>query len=128
MNAHWHQELTHRWQQVQAMTGSKSVAPELTTVTKRVRRIFTWSMMQYTRFLVSCHPTDIFINFANYLDANMAPGKSAMGTLRDTHPAVHQFIEGIDMHAYSVMPPRFRPVVRLLGIGAEHSQMVEIER
>ena len=60
------QELT--WQQVQAMTGSKSVAPELTTVTKRVRRIFTWSMMQYTRFLVSCHPTDIFINFVLMLE------------------------------------------------------------
>lgn len=41
--------------------------PELTTVTKRVRRIFTWSQMQYREMLRANMPDAVFINFMNYL-------------------------------------------------------------
>lgn len=41
--------------------------PELTTVTKRVRRVFTWSNIQFSQALEVNRPDVIFLNFCNYL-------------------------------------------------------------
>lgn len=41
--------------------------PEMTTVTGRVRRVFTWSATQYRHSLLANHPDVIFVNFCNYL-------------------------------------------------------------
>lgn len=41
--------------------------PERTTVTKRIRRIATWSDVQYHRMLQMNRPTIVFLNFCNYL-------------------------------------------------------------
>lgn len=41
--------------------------PELTTVTKRVRRIFTWSDTQFRHMLLANRPDAVFLNFVNYL-------------------------------------------------------------
>jgi len=43
------------------------VKPELTTVTKRVRKIFTFSPMQYAQMVKSNRPTHVFLNFVNYM-------------------------------------------------------------
>lgn len=43
------------------------VVPELTTVTKRVRRIATFSMEQYKNAVKLVEPTHVFLNFVNYL-------------------------------------------------------------
>lgn len=40
--------------------------PEFTTVTKRMRRVFTWSPTQYARGLQVLRPDLIFCNFLNY--------------------------------------------------------------
>lgn len=40
--------------------------PELTTVTKRVRRVFTFSSIQYKRSLFYIRPDCVFLNFVNY--------------------------------------------------------------
>ena len=40
--------------------------PELTTVTKRPRRIFAWSDGQYKHGLIACRPDMVFLNFVNY--------------------------------------------------------------
>lgn len=40
---------------------------ELTTVTKRIRRIFTFSEKEYARALEFIQPTHIFLNFINYI-------------------------------------------------------------
>jgi adenylosuccinate synthase len=42
------------------------VEPELTTVTKRVRRIFTWSNKQFRLACSINRPTQICLNFTNY--------------------------------------------------------------
>lgn len=52
---------------------SKGIAPELTTVTKLKRRIFTFSRKQFTDAMFHCGgywDTKIFLNFANYADFN----------------------------------------------------------
>ena len=43
------------------------VEPETTTVTGRVRRVFTFSMTQYKEMLAANRPDALFINFLNYL-------------------------------------------------------------
>lgn len=51
------------------------VEEELTTVTKRVRRIFTWSDKQYQDAIAENRPTVLFLNFINYIqDANTMKG------------------------------------------------------
>ena len=42
--------------------------PERTTVTNRVRRIFTYSKMQIEEACWWCRPDLVFLNFANYVD------------------------------------------------------------
>ncbi len=42
--------------------------PELTTVTKLPRRIFTFSNTQFQEAFRQCAPVKLFLNFANYLD------------------------------------------------------------
>ncbi len=44
------------------------IEPERTTVTKRVRRIATWSDVQYAHALSLNRPTVVMLNFVNYLD------------------------------------------------------------
>lgn len=42
------------------------VPTEYTTVTKRPRRIATFSLEQYKRMIMFCEPTYVFLNFLNY--------------------------------------------------------------
>lgn len=42
--------------------------PELTTVTQKVRRVFTWSDKQIQDAIWECQPNRVFLNFANYLE------------------------------------------------------------
>lgn len=42
--------------------------PELTTVTKRVRRVFSWSRIQFRECIAANRPDILFLNFLNYLD------------------------------------------------------------
>ncbi|KKN39783.1 hypothetical protein LCGC14_0739790 [marine sediment metagenome] len=44
------------------------IEPERTTVTDRVRRIFTYSKMQIEEACWWCNPSLVFVNFANYVD------------------------------------------------------------
>lgn len=43
------------------------VTPEITTVTKRVRRVFDWSSTQIRHVFDINRPTIVFLNFCNYL-------------------------------------------------------------
>jgi adenylosuccinate synthase len=54
--------------QEEASWNGIGIAPELTTVTLRPRRIFTFSVVQYKHALVANRPDTIFVNFMNYID------------------------------------------------------------
>lgn len=43
------------------------VQPELTTVTKKIRRIFTYSKLQIEEAIWACSPDAVFLNFCNYV-------------------------------------------------------------
>jgi adenylosuccinate synthase len=44
--------------------------PELTTVTQKVRRIFTWSRAQFREAIEVNQPDVLFLNFCNYISGN----------------------------------------------------------
>lgn len=60
--------------------------PELTTVTKRERRIFTYSKMQIEEACWHCAPDLVFLNFANYVEKhyveNIVAHIDGMSTVR----------------------------------------------
>jgi adenylosuccinate synthase len=53
--------------QVETTWETLGVEPEITTVTKRVRRVFTFSDLQYAEAVSVNRPTHVFLNFCNYL-------------------------------------------------------------
>lgn len=113
------QELT--WNDITRLSGSSAPLQELTTVTKRVRRIFTWSDQQYARFLRTCMPTDVFVNFVNYLDASVS-GQNEWGKMTGS---VWDFLQRVARTGQNTVGS-FAPVIRLLGTGADHNDMVEV--
>lgn len=63
------------------------VEPEMTTVTGRVRRVFTFSQRQYGEALIANRPRYVLVNFMNYLKA---PSERVefVRKLRETHSRV----------------------------------------
>lgn len=57
----------HYFDQKELTWAELKQTPELTTVTKRVRRVFTWSRAQFGDALLANDPDALFINFMNYL-------------------------------------------------------------
>lgn len=62
------------------------LTPELTTVTKRVRRVFTWSRIQFRESVAANEPDVIFLNFVNYLEPY--PFQERVQTIIDDYRAV----------------------------------------
>lgn len=85
---------------------SMGVEPELTTVTKKVRRIFTWSKEQFMRATAVNRPSVVFVNFINYLK----PGVDHDEWLKENVVGPYRSVMGHD------------PVV-LLGYGAKNSDV-----
>jgi len=64
------------WATISSYIGEK--VEERTTVTNKIRRVFTWSDMQYAKFVRHCGPTALCLQFCNYF-----PGINATSTLED---------------------------------------------
>lgn len=67
------------------------IKPELTTVTKLPRRIFTFSRIQYQEAVRMCGVDVVFLNFANYL-SNKHVVYSFVDTLQRIAPAKVKFV------------------------------------
>lgn len=57
----------HYPDQMETSWETLGVEAEITTVTKRIRRVFTWSMQQVSDAIGVCRPDLIFLTFCNYL-------------------------------------------------------------
>ena len=62
-----HDQYEISWDDVSKGCGKECM--EMTTVTKRIRRVFTWSDEQIIRFLRTVRPDFAFLNFTNYWNA-----------------------------------------------------------
>lgn len=101
--------------------------PEITSLTKRKRRVFSFSEMQLKHITKIVQPTHIFLNFVNYLDPTIAgkSGQMSMDTLRNQHYEVWNMVQLINTEQYWVNTEYAGKVV-LLGTGAKHSEVIEI--
>lgn len=69
--------------------------PELTTVTKRVRRVFTFSEQQVSEAINANDPDYVFVNFMNYLtESGERDMLETMDRLRDASPKWWRIITG----------------------------------
>jgi len=76
---------------------------ELTTVTKRPRRVFTFSFEQIKQAIFACQPNEIFLNFCNY------DGAEALRVRKQIEFIADQNIVSNNKHS--------RKIVRYLGWG-----------
>jgi len=83
------------WENLSKRLGRKVI--ETTTVTKRVRRVFTWSTRQIDRFCAAVEPDWAFLNFTNYL------------TEENFSTVMYKICQDLQRHAC---------LVRLFGCGA----------
>ena len=109
---HDQEELT--WPGVTDLAGSPNQLREITTVTKRVRRVFSFSFMQMLRFVEHNKPDWLFLNFAQYLDwkANEAKSVNALG---DT-------VLNFTRNLYD----KLGVPIALVGTGASNSHIVKL--
>ena len=76
--------------------------PEKTTVTQRIRRVFTFSREQLSEALWHCRPDHLFLNFCNYMD------ESDLGRLTDDiNEIADEYGTGIKLTGYG---PSFEDV------------------
>lgn len=82
--------------------GELGVTPEITTVTKRVRRVFTWSRLQLAEAIRAARPTHVFLSHVDYLNE---PKYQEMGQyVRDIFAAAFQCQLPYPQIVYSIGP------------------------
>jgi len=113
------------WDYVKEKSGAEISQVERTTVTQKVRRVFTFSYQQIDRYINICAPSKLFVNFINHIDANDV----GVRTLAELSPKSKAFLEKLNKHLidkYADVRCVPIPVVSHVGTGKHHSDMVEL--
>ena len=111
------------WEFVSDVAG-KSVK-ELTTVTKRVRRVFSFSNQQYKKFLLVNRPNIIAINFVNYFK-----GVDGTTDLREIKKnwQFNTFIDRLaNINEYYRDFYNLEVKIQLLGTGAKNDEILVLD-
>lgn len=116
-------ELT--WEEITALSGSDVSLLERTTVTKKVRRIFTFSHTQINRFIDTCAPTKLFVNFINYISANDV-GVRTVGELSARSTLWVKDLQDRLNSRYSDLRGLPAPRVSFIGTGDKNQDMIEL--
>ena len=83
--------------------------PELTTVTQRIRRVFSFSEQQITEALVMNRPDEVFLSFCDYLYPN---------EVRTLQANINNIM--YDNHIAGI--------VRYLGFGPNHGDIIDLDK
>lgn len=100
------------WEAISAISG-KDIEPERTTVTRRIRRVFSFSQLQMQKFNDYCRPSVIALNFCNYF-----PGISDKT----------RYFDGMDRELYSLVHNIEKVTgfpVTLFGTGADNDAIID---
>lgn len=101
------------WEEIRNRCGAPEDLTEITTTTKRVRRVFEFSHERFARFVTLVRPDYIALNFANYLNWNDY-GKTDWD---DLSVETKQFVVDLEEN-YGVF-------VSIIGTGPNHDQVVD---
>jgi adenylosuccinate synthase len=104
------------WETIGKQCGAPHDITEKTTTTKLVRRVFSFNWDRYHKFLRTCDPDHVCINFINYLDWSSYDAKS----WDDLTPKVKDFVERLQRASG-------RTRVSFLGTGEQHDSMIDLE-
>lgn len=112
------------WDHLASISNAKTSLVERTTVTNKVRRVFTFSELQFKKFLQVCAPNKIFVNFINHMNANDY-GKRGWNELSsESHEFINRLTE-ICRESWQIAAPM--PRISHIGTGEKMSDMVELE-
>jgi adenylosuccinate synthase len=75
---HYDDQIELSWEEMQEKTGN-AIVPETTTVTGKIRRIFTFSKKQLAAFERVCDPTLLAVTFVDYVDSTIAKHHGVVG-------------------------------------------------
>lgn len=92
---------------------SLGLAAELTTVTKRVRRVATFSALQYAEVLRHLRPDAVFVNFVNYFRdiAQLEDLLARMQSVEEEAAQHPQYLIGLGPAAADVLAARHAPEI-----------------
>lgn len=108
------------WGQIEEYSGAKSVGVDLlerTTVTKKVRRVFSFSDKQLRRAMMVCRPSHLFVNFVEHV--NETDRSKTLWV--DLSASTRRYVINIERVAQLENPD---VVVSHLGTGAAHHEMI----
>jgi adenylosuccinate synthase len=107
------------WGDLKKLSGSKSSLVERTTVTNKVRRVFTFSYMQFEKFIKTCAPNKLFVNFINHISAK----DEGVTSFQDLSEESTRWVQELEKNL-SVFPSVFSTEVALIGTGRKNSDMI----
>jgi adenylosuccinate synthase len=119
------QELS--WEQITELAHSDEPIVEMTSLTKRLRRVFSFSIMQLKHITRTVQPHFISINFVNYLDNGCVGACNEMTPewLESTYPQVSDFVKMVEREQYWAGTPLAGKVV-WLGTGPREDDIITI--
>jgi adenylosuccinate synthase len=123
----WPDQKELSWEEVTKISGSTTEIREMTSLTKRLRRVFTFSTMQHQHITKVVQPDFITINFVNYVDASSfgVCGKMSRKKLSIAFPAIARLVSRVECEQYWAGTPYAGKVV-WLGTGPRESQYIEL--
>jgi len=114
------------WEEISSILG-KDVT-EKTSLTKRIRRVFTFSNIQFRNATRSIGPTTIFLNFANYIDPEIEGvyGDMTDMELSNRYPKVYDFMwSAANNHFWKETRKAFKDF-SLIGTGKYNHQVIRL--
>ncbi len=120
---HYPDQQETSFSEIEKLSGSKKDLTERTTVTNKIRRIFTFSKLQMSRFINICAPSKIFINFMNHINTNDEGARTEKELSKKSIDFVKSVQSVCALHAVG-MNSIPEPKITHLGTGAKNSDMV----
>jgi len=114
------------WEALQRMSGATHSLEERTTVTQKVRRVFTFSQRQYRRALEVCMPNKVFVNFINHVDARDG-GAHTWGELSMKSKQFIDMVNDIGREVASHSPQLYPSQITHVGTGAKNGEIITLE-
>jgi adenylosuccinate synthase len=108
------EELT--WDKIGEGCGAPHDITEKTTTTKLVRRVFSFNWNRYNKFLQTCRPDHICLNFANYIDWSCYGADNWDGL----PTRVMEFVSELQRKSGKTK-------ISFIGTGPDHGHMIDME-
>jgi adenylosuccinate synthase len=133
----WQDQVEITWEDLKSKSGAEKDITEKTTVTGKIRRVFTFSKMQLSSFVSVCDPDFLFLNFVNHIDNKIAcigftnvRDSGSIDNLavisRMLGDKVGEFVREVEEVAHSASLTGKHPKVVLLGTGPDDDHMIDL--